>query len=332
MRVDRAVIELNFEVVPSRSFGDEMVFICPQPGCGDRSGNRSVNVKTGRTNCWRCNVAGDFFRWAKKLGYEIRPGEDQSSSTVEDLTGLMNVPEKRILAPVRTDIRLPQGCHRVADDLKSAYARAIQRMAEAKRLTMEDMVAADVMFTRLDPLWEPYAIFPIYEWGRLVLFQGRLVKNDPEKLGKRFPSSKLVKFGSKYWVYNLDALRTGGHTAIVVESILNVISLNKKIKEEGIEGVVPVCIFKHFISRPQAIKILGCRHLQEICFMYDADATSSSWKQAVELSNYKRSTVAVIQPKPGQPTLDANDDVDHAWEAFMNRAKASASQSLLSMF
>ena len=85
----RALVEGAFTVIPSRCTRDEIVFLCPEPGCQDQSGNRSVNVHTLVTNCWRCNRAGNFLNWAHKLGHEFDLNDidlyDQRS--VEELYG-----------------------------------------------------------------------------------------------------------------------------------------------------------------------------------------------------------------------------------------------------
>jgi hypothetical protein len=330
MRVRKADIEMLFDVVPSRGSGNEVVIICPTPGCGDETGNRSINLQSGKTNCFRCNVGGDFYRWAKNLGHHVSAGEIGSSST-DDLLLALRPPAKEItLRPVLSEIKLPTYCHRLSDNMENAYARSIEKMAIKKRLTMHDMVEADVMFTRLDPLWEDYAIFPIYEWEKLVMFQGRLMVDDSNRVGKRFPSNTVTKFGSKYWVYNIDQLREEGGVAVVMESILNVLSLRKKLRQLKVTGMVPVCVFKHALSKSQASKILSCRKVNEVCFLYDADATIDARRQAIRLSSQLPCTVAEMPRIAGKPNLDPNDDVDAAWAAIKRRLRPSMSQLLVS--
>lgn len=318
----RREIEALFDVVPNRCTSEEVVFICPVPGCGDRSGNRSANLKNGKTSCWRCNRGGDFVRWSKSLGYNI----DESGSAEPDITAVeeaMNaVDQPKLVAPVITDCRLPKGFTLLSDAPKSIYTKLIAEMAESKHLTQEDFERVRVGFTKRDPKWEPYAIFPVFEWGRVVYFQGRMYNAQPGEATKRFPARSEVPLGSKYWVYNIDAARNCAKTVIIVESILNVLSLERKLVQEGIYDVVPVCVFKHAVSAPQSAKLMSLRNVEEFCFMFDADATSEAWRFAERASNHRRVTVAEIPALDGRKTFDPNDDVEVAWGRFVERRRA----------
>lgn len=318
----KAEVEALFEVVPSRCTADEIVIICPVPGCGDQSGNRGISLQTGMTNCWRCNKGGPFVKWARFLGYEI--SEDVSSAlSVQKTSDLLNQAfedRHKVLVPVVSSIKLPRGFTPLRKERGSVYYRLIEKMAVKKNLEQWDMVEAGVGFTRDDPYWEPYAIFPIVEWGNTVYYQGRLYRSKPGDVTKKFPSKKFLPLGSKYWVYDIDEVRKQeAETVIVVESILNVLSLKKKIREMGLKRVVPVAVFKHKLSAPQIAKLLACRSVKELCLMFDADATASAWKSAESLINKKKVTVACMPEVEGKRTLDPNDDVELAMEMFEKR-------------
>ena len=97
--------------------------------------------------------------------------------------------------------------------------------------------------------WEPFAIFPGLEYDRIVYYQGRTYYDDPGMSTKRFPNRTEAPLSSKYWIYNIDALNGPGvRMAVVVESILNVLSLQKQFNLEGVTDMVPVCVFKHLVS------------------------------------------------------------------------------------
>jgi hypothetical protein len=81
----KAIVEDLFQVVKDRSTNTELVFVCPQPGCGDNTGNRSVNLQTGKTNCFRCNKGGDFAKWARWLGYVIDDAGAANAVPIEEL-------------------------------------------------------------------------------------------------------------------------------------------------------------------------------------------------------------------------------------------------------
>lgn len=330
-RIKRTVDEL-FEVNKDRSTSEELVFVCPQPGCGDKSGNRSVNLKTGRTNCWRCNVGHpNFFKWVKKLGYDVEDGiVDPDVNEVEKLMDEADNIGVRTITPLMSNAKLPRGFRLLKDNPRSTYYRLIAEMAEKKHLHIDDFVRAGCGYTMEDAYWEPYAIFPVMEWNKLVYFQGRLYGEPPPGEGtKKFPSRRDVSLGSKYWVYNIDRVRElRPATTIVVEAIFNVLSLEKKIASLGVTGVVPVAVFKHNISKPQISKLLGLRGVQEFCLMFDADSTAESWRSAEKLVNQRKATVAELPRSADNRTLDPNDDVDLAWDRFLARRPSSPVEGL----
>lgn len=315
----RQAVESLFEVVPSRSTVHEIAFICPEPGCGDKSGNRSVNIRTGKTSCWRCGKGGDFKRWAARLGFTVEY-DDMPSVKVSELATILDTLESD--APratgFSTGVPLPRGFVSLADEPDSVFSKWIGRMAVRKQLTLEDFVRAGVGFTRDDALWEPFAIFPVVEWGKTVYYQGRTYNEDPGEKTKRFPSRTECPMSSRYWVYNIDELRLKGGIAIIVESILNVLSLKRELEFRGITGCVPIAVFKHSISREQAAKIIACKGLKEICMMYDDDALPSIYKECHKLVNNIKITYVKMPRK-----VDANDDARLAVDLFEKRQRYS---------
>jgi hypothetical protein len=315
----KSQVETLFDVVAHKSTSVELAFICPQPGCTDKSGHRSVNLKTGKTGCFICNKGGDFVKWARYLGYPVK--EEQRIAQAADLT---EVTYENFVIPYTADVSLPEGFIYCSDRPKAYYTELIGRMAVRKNLTLDDLVAAQVGFTRKDPFWEPYAIFPVNEFDQLVYFQGRTYIDEPGEGTKKFPTRKECPYSAKYWVYNLDEARQKkAETVIVVESILNVLSLKKKIEALGIENTVAICVFKHSVSKPQLEKIVRCRHIKEVCLLFDHDATRRSWDASRLLINRISLSVAEMPAGKDNKKLDPNDDVDAAWEAFLRRDRAT---------
>lgn len=301
-----------FNAVPSRSTDEELVIVCEQPGCHDASGNRSVNLKSGLTSCWRCGVGGDVARWASRLGYEIDLDDEELAIQDVSLDGpIEKSPVKTLVPYVNPDLELPRGFVPLADEPDSGYARLIGRMAARKHLDLETFIAAGAGFTRDDPRWEPYCVFPVYEWGRPVYYQGRLYSDEPGEVTKRFPSRRQVPLGSKYWLYNIDKLRKRtARRAVVVEAIFNVLSLEKVFDDQ----TVPVAVFKHKLSPVQVHKLSQCRHLEEIVLCFDSDATSAAWDSCSALVNQFK--VTVVEMPPG---VDPNDDAAEAVRRYDRR-------------
>lgn len=324
----KMTVESMFEVVKPRSTQDELVFICPVPGCGDQSGNRSVNLKTGKTFCWRCNVGGQFVKWARWLGYAI---EDEGTPmlSIEELFKLLDTPKPISVIPVINEISLPDGFHACYDYPDSAFTRQIADMAIRKNLEPEDLINAGVGYSTGDSAWQWYAVFPVIEFGRLVYFQGRTYWDEPGASTKKFPNRKEAPLSSKYWIYDIDEIgKPGVDTVIVVESILNVLSLKKKLAELGITNMVPICVFKHSVSKTQFLKLLRFKNVKEAVLLFDFDAIDLSWNDAKRIDDLIRVSIAEMPYAEGAPKLDPNDDVDAAWDAIQKRQPYSMLGSL----
>ena len=203
-------------------------------------------------------------------------------------------------------------------------------MANKKNLSLEDFVEARCHWTNeyFEPPadWRRYCIFPVYEFNRLVYYQGRTYEMNSDIKGtKLFPSKASVPAGSKYWVYNWDeASKPNVSVVIVVESILNVLSLKKALKALGVDWAAPVAIFKHHISPVQVnkIQLLGA---EEVCLMFDGDAVKSMWEEARKLLSTKK--VSIAEMPVG---VDANDDANLALQRFENRKSWSPIDAIMS--
>jgi hypothetical protein len=312
-------VESLFDVIKDRCTHEELVILCPVPGCGDHSGNRSINLKNGKTFCWRCNIGGDFVKWARWVGFAV-PDDGSIATSVEELYAFLDPPKPKRLIPVISEISLPTGFCSCFDYPDSVYSREIGKMAVRKNLEPIDLVNAGVGFTRDDDKWQPFAIFPVLEYQRIVYFQGRTYWDDPAASTKRFPSRQEAPLSSKYWIYNIDALQPKCvRVAVVVESVLNVLSLQKKFAELGIMDMVPVCVFKHMVSKTQFYKLLRYKNLEEVCLLFDLDAVDLAWKDAKDIDNRITVTIAEMPLSKTNRKLDPNDDVNAAWDAIQRR-------------
>jgi hypothetical protein len=328
----RTTIHQLFQVILTRSSHVELVFICPEPSCGDTTGNRSVSLTNGLTSCWRCNKGGKFVPWARRLGYPVVDSAKAMARPIEEIDLSMYVPPRNPTPPVRA-VDLPHGFTACAKAPRSVYTELIGEMAVAKNLFPQDVIDAGVGFTKKDNEWEKYAIFPVTEYGETVYYQGRTYIDEPDKQTKKFPSAQVLKYGSKYWVYGIDEVKSQRpETVIVVESILNVLSLRWLLKEKGITAVVPVAVFKHTMSHPQVAKILRHDCVKEICLLYDHDASKRAWDRAPLISDQVNLTIANMPLGSGGKKTDPNDDVHAAFKAFRNRVTYSQVRSNAFMY
>lgn len=327
MSPDRLKIEVssNFQVVKERSTNDELMILCPVPGCGDQTGNRSVNLKTQKTHCWRCGrkQPSHIKSLFRLMGIEL---EDSGILEPDELRAILSEKPNKAMTPIQ-EVPLPEGFVPLSENRKSCYWRFCQNMAERKHLTIEDFEEAGAGFTR-EGEWEPFCIFPVREGPRLVYYQGRTYSDEGFDKTKKFPSKKVVPYGASYWVYGLDALRTPSlELVIVVESILNYLSIKKRLRDEDLlESVMPICVFTHYVTRSQVLKMLRYKHVKEWCLLFDSDSTHLAEETALNLGSIMPITVASMPHginADGSPreTNDANDDVNAGMRAVYSRSK-----------
>jgi len=192
----KSFIEATFPVIKDRSTRQELIIVCPNNGCPDETGNRSINITTGKTNCWRCNSGGDVIKWLRYLGYSV--DSSPHGVTLDDFYDLFNDTPTDFILPKIEPIKLPDGFITCSDNKKSIYTKWIRQMAERKNLSLEDLMDYGVGFTKHDNPWTNYAIFPVVEFDTVVYYQGRTYDDDYGKshLGgtKKFPSKEEVKY------------------------------------------------------------------------------------------------------------------------------------------
>ena len=257
-----------------------------------------------------------------------RDGTDSPAVSVDHLQAMLSdvnrVGVARTTGGFSTGVALPPGFTPLSPEPSNVFEKWIGRMAARKNLDYSTFFEAGVGFTRTSAKWERFAIFPVKEWGRTVYYQGRTyidIKGDSTKL---FPSKFECELGARHWVYNIDELRLRGGVAVVVESILNVLSLKREFAIRGITGFVPVAVFKHKVSQEQLHKLAACKGLKEVCMLYDEDAISSVYAECRRLLGRVKMTYVKMPHK-----VDANDDAVLAVDGVLKRQTYSDSAALL---
>lgn len=298
------------------------MLVCPDSGCPDKTGNRSVNLKTGLTNCWRCKQGGHVIPFLRRHDIEVDGESLEEIASIDVLEEIEKTIEGK-QAPAPVEVELPEGFTPLKDDQTSIYARLIGQMAQRKNLYLQDFIESGAGYTRLGD-WEAFCIFPVWELGKLVYYQGRTYAPRFEGgITKKFPSKKFVPLGAGNWVYGYDRIiKPGVETVIIVESILNVLSLRWKLQCEGIKNVEPVAVFKHSISKVQLTKLFASS-TKEFCIMYDGDATIDAWEEAQKLGGNRLATVATMPVG-----IDANDNSELALAQFAKRQKYTPANAL----
>ena len=212
----RYLVELHFQIVPHRSTQTELCFLCPEPGCHDVSGHRSVNLTNGLTHCFKCQKGGHIIPWLHRHGIQVEAdtlvslGQTKQASLHDEVESLLEPP--RTYGENNRNLTLPRGFIPLSSPAakESAYYKLIAKMANRKNLHISDFISAGAGFTREDPHWEPYVIFPVLLGGRVVYFQGRTYVDVPGRPTKRFPNRTVAPMGASHWIYDMDELRQNG--------------------------------------------------------------------------------------------------------------------------
>lgn len=306
------LLERHFDFVKDRSSNEEICIICPE--CEDQTGNRYVNLSSNLTNCWKCDeFKGPVQFLLRHHGVELEQEDLEEILGVNPIEEFESEVESDSKSEISQPIEFPKGFISLRKEPSGAYADLIGDMAQRKKLSLEDFINADVGFTR-EGIWERFAIFPVYEFDKLVYYQGRTYsKSNEGKNTKRFPRKVDVPLGAGNWLYNFNEA-SKAKIVIVVESILNVLSLRKILAERHVTEVAVVAVFKHAISRVQLSKMMALPAL-EFCLMFDSDATASSWKSAQKIYQAKRKASIATMPSG----IDANDDAEVALKMFNAR-------------
>jgi hypothetical protein len=252
--------------------------------------------------------------------------DDQALQPAQFEAKLWQQKVDKAVTPVQ-EVKLPDGFESLADNRDSCYWRFCREMAERKRLRIEDLEDAGAGFTR-EGDWEPFCIFPVTEGSRIVYYQGRTYSEEGDQT-KKFPRKSEVPYGSNYWIHGLDELADPGcQLVIVVESILNRLSLKRRLRELEVPGIAPICVFTNLISRPQIAKLARYKHIKEFCLLYDSDSTQGALRTTIQYGAIMPLTYAAMPEGVNangsiRKNNDANDDVDTALEAVLNRRKPS---------
>ena len=90
----KQILRETFTEVPDKYRENEFCILCPD--CDDHSGHRSVNLRTGLTNCFKCNRGGHIKSWLKARGVDLEDGVSAfqtNETTIAPSRSFMTQPE-----------------------------------------------------------------------------------------------------------------------------------------------------------------------------------------------------------------------------------------------
>jgi hypothetical protein len=238
---------------PVREIGEEMLYVCQQPGCHDQSGHLGVNLRKRAFNCILCGHGGKLARLLRGVPLPLPTKPPATSSP-----------------PVKPPSSIPG--YRNLITAKGPVARAARLYLRGRRLdTMYVRARCGVSNeTALGRL-----IFPVYEDGKLITYQARAMSplQEPKTLsGKREDGWR----GRAELLYGIDDIQQGD-AVVVCEGIFDALSVNERSRHWQ-----AVALLGSYISSRQ-VELLNRKRAGAVTVFLDGDMNVLAWKAGARL-------------------------------------------------
>ena len=191
---------------------------CISPRHIDRNPSCYIHDGTGQWHCFSCEAKGNLSVLLQIFGrkdlHELYCGPSfcDDKDYIKQMLK-MGVEEEE--SDVGTRIRFPQGFNRnFATPIGARYMAYLRR----RGLKWPIIKSLKLGFTHTDDIMKRRVIIPIYEGGKLIGYQGRSIKKNPQKK-YRFP--KGIKMGKV--IFNIDNVK--GATVVITEGVFDAMAL-----------------------------------------------------------------------------------------------------------
>ena len=267
-------------------------------------------------NCPRCDDSEKkfYFNEAKQVGccfhadcpwFKDRGGATEFRLRAFFGEGFRIKAPEILIQSKEADVRLPKEFDLLDDDLAgdAHTKRMVLAYLAGRGLPKKLLARAQVGYCETGKFWG-YIIFPVFDNGEVVYWQGRRFKNRDPKFWNP-ASSKKTEI-----VFNL---HTGMRPKriVLVESVINALTLETE-RKPTVSAIF--ALLGQNLSDIQMHKILVWeRHVEEIVIALDSDA----WKSAVEIADKLYGSV----PSVKLAKIPEGEDVNSvgrmaAWEAI----------------
>lgn len=271
-------------------------YICDCPWCSKEL-HFYVNRKTQLFDCKKCGVTGSIYKLLKHLDKLYLLG-DKTIENAEEIKSIRGIEESEENVeeslPELPEIKMPIG-FRVTTD-KYLLSRGLS-IKDCKRYNIGK---TNVLFKYRD-----YALFPIYDNGKIRGYLGRYENKKVPKDKLRYKNSLNTDFASL--LYGFDEITKGKtETVIIVEGIFDMINISKHLELDNCKEVKCVCTFGKKISDIQIRKLMS-KEITNIILSWDFDALKEIKQYGIELDRYFNVCVCICEEKKDFGDCDKNE-------------------------
>lgn len=256
--------------VPSSS--NHYVADCPY--CG-KNQHFYINRKTQLFDCKKCGEAGNIISLLKHLGKLYILGEFKSINRkhIDLLFKETNEEELEELTKEEPTIELPIGFKRIYGD----------KYLKSRKIEKRNFKDYKIGYTDLIPSLKDYIIFVVEEEGQCKGYVSRYTKEIKDKKTLRYRNSKKSNFSNL--LYGYDDITNKTNTVIILEGIIDKITLDNFYNLQNQEEIKTVVTFGKKISKKQLLKLVN-KEIENVILIYDKDAIKEMKKYSLLMEDY----------------------------------------------
>lgn len=283
----------------------------------DLSGHLGLNFRIGKCHCVRCGWGhGSLSKFLEKHG-----GISVATSIGDVRKELFGFLKKPMEVRRRLDVgaEFPAEARRIGRASDPCYWESLQ----AKGIEWEEMRQHYLSYSIQE---DGYVLFPFFEAGEIVYWQGRAARpdllSDPKKK-KRNPPTK-DGLGKACWLYGIDDIEEG-MSVYLVEGTLDKISLDRWLRKELGDAHRAVSLQGTSLSFPgdsvhplntQWGKIVS-KKPKEVNIVFDPDAFEKAQKLAsvLQMTGLLSRAIRTFGKDPNEAIQKSYDDFTKSFKA-----------------
>lgn len=307
--------------------GNNVIYVCPNPNCGDTSGHLYVDYVKNKWHCFHCNIGGrsisSLLRYLNIYAdYDYEGLYRDRDKSLDEVISLSRINKTEKVVEYSTDLNI----------LTMYYLNHVKLLSPAARKYLHHRGISDEMITYLcisegiNRYGETLSIGDQTFQGRD--YSGRIMIPSLRKdgtisyyLGRDYTNTKPNKYSNAPQeigvasedVWSLDIINS--RIIIICEGVMTAISVNRALGKTIACATYGKSIAKNSSNidvrvTSQGEKLLNKKFDTYIMF-YDKDALDESWKSAKYLYD-RGANVRVVQIPEDMygPKADANDMTD----------------------